>query len=445
MDAVRVEVQEEIPARTALAPLRPHGLGTPYVESLSSYFQRLADQHSVSPKLIAREFVLPRLGFNNRVGEVQSDRYWRSSFFNGMGEVPDQWCKVLGELTGVDSLRRLTLLPLHGLVGMHGSSSAVHRWCPRCLYESEVEDRPYGQLLWEIGCVMACPRHEIHLISVHGCGAEEAVSPLRIKPLPHLCRSCGRTLSLPSAVHLQPADEAEVSFARAIGELLASSLFEGGPRTSDRTIADFLSEVIQSHEGGYGIKAVRRIGAGKGQLSDWVHRRHLPGFPQAAMIASAYGVPLAEVLVGKGSDRLHPSPWAKDSRRGVFSPYKRWGMAQDLEAQLQQFLRLPIPPTEAEAAGMLGTSSRELRRLYPEQCRAIGERRAQWVEQEATRRRDERLCVVEELVNQMVCEGMIPTIARLEERLVGIPKAFLFKERAACKQICEAAKVALGI
>jgi hypothetical protein len=120
-------------------------------------------------------------------------------------------------------------------------------------------------------------------------------------------------------------------------------------------------------------------------------------------------------------------------------------MAQDIEAQLQHFLTLPIPPSEAEAAGMLGTSSRELRRLYPEPCRAIGERRAQWVEQDATRRRDERLRMVEELVNQMVSEGMIPTFARLEERLVGIPKAFLFKERAACGRICEEGKATLKI
>ena len=94
---------------------------------------------------------------------------------------------------------------------------------------------------------------------------------------------------------------------------------------------------------------------------------------------------------------------------------------------------------------MLGTSSRELRKLHPDLCRAIGERRAQWAEQEAIRRRDERLRVVEEVVNQMVSEGVIPTIARLEERLVGIPKAFLFKERVACKRVCEAGKTDLGL
>lgn len=445
MEVVRVESQEQMPARTVLAPLPPHGVGTMFVESLSSYFQRLADQHSISPKLIAREFVLPRLGFNNRVGEVQADRYWRSSFFNGMGEVPEQWCRILGELTGVPRLRQLTLLPLHGLIGMHGCASATRRWCPRCLHESEAQGHPYGQLLWEIGCVEACPKHGIRLMAEHGCGADEAIPPLRIKPLPHLCRSCGRSLALPPYSEIQPADDAIVAFARAIGELLTSPLYEEHPREANRTIADFLVDAIQTVEDGFSSKAVRRIGASKGEVSDWLHRRHLPSLPQAARIACAYGVPLSDALLGRGGIRPTPYRFGKALRRPTFKPYQKRYMVPNVEEKLREFLTLPIPPSEAEAAGMVGATTKWIRIHHPDLCSAIARRRADWSEQEAHRRRDERLRVVEELVGQMVDEGVIPTIARLEARLVGIPKAFLFKERAACKQICDAAKAALSI
>lgn len=445
MEAVRVEAAEDLPPRTVLASLQPCGLETMAVESLSSYFQRLADLHSVSPKLLAREFILPRLRFNNRISKVQSDRYWHSSFFNGMGEIPKQWCRALTELTGVMGLRRLTLLPLHGLIGMYGSSSAIRRWCPQCLFESEVEGRPYGQLLWEIGCVKACPRHEVLLVSDHKCGPEEAISPLRIKPLPHLCRACGRSLALPSASGLQPASEVEVDFARVIGGLLGNPLFNRRWGSPGGTIAGFLKEVVRSHEGGQMIRAARRVGATKGEISEWMHGKHLPSLPQAVLVASAYRVPLADVLIGKGSDQFYPDPSEMSPNRRGLRPAKRWSKAQGTEAQLHQFLSQPIPPTEAEAARKVGTSPRELRRLYPELCHALGERRAQWLKQDAARRRDERLRVVEELVNQLVCEGMIPTIARLEERLEGIPKTFLFQERAACKRLCEAARIALGV
>lgn len=441
MEVVRVGPIKSIPDRSVLVPLEPLGLGTMHVESLSSYFQRLADQHDVSPKVIAREFVLPRLGFNNRVGEVQTDRYWRSSFFSGMGEVPEQWCRILGDLTGVMGLRRLTLLPLHGLIGMHGSASAERRWCPHCIAESEARGQPYGQLLWEIGCVKACPKHEIHLVSGHGCGPEDAVPPLRIKPLPHLCWSCGVRLSLSADDCVSAALDSEVRFARAIGEVLAGPIFRDGPHEVGRTIADFLSDAIQSIEGGYGNRAVRRTGASKSDISGWKSGRHLPSLPQAYMLANAYNAQLSDALVGRGGIRAYGVLEGAAPRRVSYTPYRDRSLGWNTEAKRQEILNSPMPPSAAQAAGILGTSVRELRRLHPDYCHQVAERHAQWVKGETDRQREERLLVVEELVRQMVCEGVMPTIARLEERLIGIPASFLLKERAACKRICAQAKV----
>jgi len=45
-----------LPARSALYPLAPLGVGTPDVESMTSYLARLAAAHSVSPLLPAELF-----------------------------------------------------------------------------------------------------------------------------------------------------------------------------------------------------------------------------------------------------------------------------------------------------------------------------------------------------------------------------------------------------
>jgi len=435
-----------VPERTTLIPLQPIGVGTTHVESLSSYFQRLADWHAVSPKLLAREFVLPRLGFNNRVGEVQADRYWRSSFFNGIGEVPHRWCRILSDLTGVAGLHRLTLVPLQGLTNLYGSASDTRRWCPRCLDESERAGLPYGQLLWEIGCVKACPKHEMLLVSEHGCNEEEAIRPLRLKPLPHLCRSCGGSLSLPPTQSLERAEEFDVDLAKTIGELLASHLFAEGPRESGRTICDFLFEAITKCDGGCGMGAVRRLGANKADVSGWVHKKHLPSLPQAATIARAYGVPLADALLGKGTEHLRTMPWVQLNGKPTFKTNRLGFMSSgNPEANLRRLLASSTPPSEALAASWLGTRADLLRHQYPELCHALAERHAEWVTQEANRKRDERLILVKAIVEQMACEGEIPTISKLEKRLTGVPKSFLFKERTACKRICEAARTDVGI
>ena len=51
---IEVDPSELLPPRSVLTTLQPLGLGTPYRESLSSFFQRLADQHSLSPKVLVQ-------------------------------------------------------------------------------------------------------------------------------------------------------------------------------------------------------------------------------------------------------------------------------------------------------------------------------------------------------------------------------------------------------
>lgn len=448
MELVKSPCNLEMPKRTALASLCPVGLGTPWVESLSSYFQRLADHHGVSPKLLARELVLPRMHLSNRTSGIQADRYWRSSFFSGMGETPERWCRILESLTGVPGLHRLTLLPLHGLIGLRGCSSPTRRWCPHCIHESEAQGHPYGQLLWEIGCVKVCPKHGVPLVSTHGCAAEDAIPALRLKPLPHLCGKCGRSLAIPPPATSSPCDAYELSFAEAIGEILHGSRYGVHLLPPQRTIADFLSDVIQSSGGCSGVVAARRIGVSKSEASLWVRRQHLPSLPHAFLIAQAYGVELDLALVGEGGRYYQVARSTTYRPRPItfrtFNRTRGVGFG-NLEPQLRPLLTLPIPPSEAAAAKMVGTSSRELRRRYPELAQALAERHAAWRKQEATRRHQERLGVIEELVNQMVSEGVIPSIARLGERLVGIPKTFLFQERRACKRLCDKAKGKLGV
>ena len=51
-----------IPSRSRLYHLEPIGIGTPLVESLTSYISRLAEAHCVSPKSLVINEILPVLG-----------------------------------------------------------------------------------------------------------------------------------------------------------------------------------------------------------------------------------------------------------------------------------------------------------------------------------------------------------------------------------------------
>ena len=424
-----------MPPRSVLVALKPLGMGTPYRESLTSYFQRLADAHCVIPKVLARELVLPQLGFNNRVAEHQADRFWRSSFFNGMGQVAQDWARVLGDLTSVMGLETLTLVPLRGRVGVQGTASPAKRWCPLCLEEGVQAGRPYGQLLWEIGCVKACAKHEIALVGTCGCGSGDALNYRQVKFLPHLCGSCGASLAGRVDPDLCPPSDRELALARSVGKLLESPVFAGGTLPAKQNaLAAFLKEAVRDLGEGNATCIAKLLDVSKGGLSDWCHERHLPSLAQAVHIADTFGATLGEVLEGvrmDGGQQVRPRSIHWRPRRAYFRRPNAEGLAYRLEAILLE----DRPISVAETARRLGTSTRELYRLYQELASAIAARAKAWKSEEAEKRRDERLQIVRELAEELAVAGIIPTQKVLENRMVEIPKSFLFKERKACQRL----------
>src|SRR5438552_9469840 len=103
-----------LPPRSRLYTLKPVGIGTPFVESLSGYIARLADAHAVSvADLVGRE--LSPLASNPLVypysDEGNSDSHGfraRSYAINGLGDVSRTWVEVLQAATLRTDLRFLT-------------------------------------------------------------------------------------------------------------------------------------------------------------------------------------------------------------------------------------------------------------------------------------------------------------------------------------------------
>ena len=62
----------KIPKRSRLYFLEPIGVGTPYIESLSSYLTRLSQEHCVTPKKLIMGEIAPLIMVNNYRSEMLS-------------------------------------------------------------------------------------------------------------------------------------------------------------------------------------------------------------------------------------------------------------------------------------------------------------------------------------------------------------------------------------
>src|ERR1051326_7416492 len=159
----------KIPARSRLYHLEPAGIGTPFVESLSSYFTRLAQAHNVSAvNLYTREVapLLQKIRTDNR-------RYSRNRSLvierslgpvngpSGITAITEAWVQTLEALTKRSDLRLLTALPLGNAVSPEHLMKKALAWCPSCYDEwHRSGETVYEPLLWMFSVVEICPRHK---------------------------------------------------------------------------------------------------------------------------------------------------------------------------------------------------------------------------------------------------------------------------------------------
>src|SRR5258708_2036374 len=84
-----------IPSRSRLYHLEPIGIGTPFVESLTSYIVRLAHAHCVEPRILVIHEILPYL---KKLGWPGSKKP-RLLAINGIGSLASHWVRAVEELT----------------------------------------------------------------------------------------------------------------------------------------------------------------------------------------------------------------------------------------------------------------------------------------------------------------------------------------------------------
>jgi len=225
-----------VPPRSRLYSLKPMGIGTPFVESLTGYASRLADAHAVSVgNLVGRELSLvgskpthPFGPFVPRAQTVGSHGFCGTRSANGLGEIAKRWVVALERGTLQPNLRFLTLLPFEGVFSKGRIFRRTRAWCSACYAQWRCTGATvYEQLLWTMRLVTICPRHRQPLEEVcPNCG--ERMKPLGAYARPGHCSKClqwlaGEDTSVSPTQSAQKSDADAVWRAQALGELFAAA------------------------------------------------------------------------------------------------------------------------------------------------------------------------------------------------------------------------------
>ncbi len=380
---VFVKHDDEIPAippRSHLYHLEPIGIGTPYVESLTSYVTRLAEAHCVSPKSLVMQEILPVLGNECKTRSAYNQLNWfwkRSLSLNGTGSIASEWVWALESLTLWNNLRYLTMLTWSKVMPQSEMLRGTKAWCPLCYEEWRKNSQViYDPLLWAIGPITVCPLHRKRLQCI--CPYDDCKKPLSLlaqQSLPGHCSWCGRWLGVFSVEEVTGEElDWQLWAANAVGELLTAASALDVPPPKDG-IADAVTSYVDKLAGGNISALARQLQVPNQLIGDWKNGQRLPRFTTLLLICYRLKVSPNRFLVGMIEDC--PCTLSREIQHFPAQPRRHRRLDIDRTKQALEAVLLdekkPFLPF-CEVARRLDRNPSVLRRNFPDLCSSIAER-----------------------------------------------------------------------
>lgn len=407
-----------IPTRSRLFPLEPVGIGTPYVESLTSYLARLAESHTVLVgDLVGREIktVIPK---TYKSKDLFCTRH-PSGTANSTGTVARHLLLALEKLTLRQDLEHLTLLKWSQVFSQRNLIHPVKRWCPACYQKQYEENHPiYEHLLWFLKVVDVCPFHKVYLQNICPHCHQQLFSLSR-NSRPGHCSNCEQWLGLNNSNKVAPLNERDWSFwvASNVGETLAatSSISKALPR--ERVSSSFQMCIEQMTEGNIAAFA-RLIKFPKNQVWEWGNGKVIPQLDALLKISSMTGLSLLNFLT-KDDFKTNYSYGTQLTKRRKMSRGKQKFSYPLAEASLKEFLSSPTeaPISMSAVAKQLGYHRRTLTNNFPELCKEISANYLEHKKNQRILRINECCAEVEQAVMKLNSEGVYPSEANVSKLL----------------------------
>jgi len=414
----------DVPLRSRLYSLVPAAIGTFWIESLTSYINRLAWTYRVEPRTLIAQEIVPHLG---RSYHFQSSlnllgAYCRSEAMgiNGTGETALDWSSTLIRLTMRESLHNLTLSSWAGNIPFRGLLRATPAWCPICYHEWRREGLPiYQPLLWMLQVVTVCLRHRGQLEErCPHCQRKQSVIPARLQP--GCCTQCMTWPGISSDSETEnEVDEKTLDWQQWVlnitGELRKASTTSGILPWEQLAIGLALcSEIV-----GNSKQLAALAGVSKQLLSSWQNRKQMPSFER--MLELCYVLDISPLLLITGNQEvLKEALHAREAHRQPLPkhlPPHSVNREQAL-ALIQAVLdgrETPMGVRQLERR--LGLGARTLIYHFPQECALVTTRYRAYRAEQARKRREQGCNEVRLATLKLHVEGTNPSANQVASKL----------------------------
>lgn len=434
-DGERVEMKPH----SRLYHLEPIGVGSSMVESLTSYVTRLAEAHSVHPRVLLIDEILPLMQrfYLNPEGHVDYAHlttFWeRSTILNGNSSLTAKWVQALEQLTLRYDLHFLTLLPFTNTISPRKLLRRMQAWCPIC-YECwrETNLPIYAPLIWQLECVTMCIEHGQAL--QQRCPYKDCARLLpALAPRAQLgyCSWCNRWLGDASVERSRSSllNSEDWKLQQWTRDLL-NELFTAIPHISElsyqegfvATIAAYITNVM----GGNISASARQLDVHPRTLQKWVHGQAVPQLQNLLHLCSHLGISLLSLLTGQAVEAVVTQSHVLQEQFTGEKPKKvfRKFDVERLQCALEGVLRNPQypPPSMRDVAKDLEYDPAHLSKRFPELCRAISQRYLTYRTEQGQQRVQKMCDEVRQTMYTLQAQGYYPSSRRVKKLLSAVLK-----------------------
>lgn len=274
--------------------LEPIGIGTPLVESLSSYVSRIAQFHTLSVKDMVKGYFQPELASIRRLEKNADKSKLTVKEMCGAGKSAQEWVRVLDEKIHRFPFRQMTMLPFAEFFSPTALICPERMWCPHCYEEwKKVEAIIYEPLLWSLHNVKCCGIHKIPLeCRCQKCGSSMGTATPIINP--GHCDACGAWLGGDPSIIVETQNTGvEAALMKML--TLASDL---DCRDNSKLVSELLDNLVEKRMRLDGVPAFSTLlNISPEAIRNWITGDAPPTISQFLKICSQFNLELEDVLM----------------------------------------------------------------------------------------------------------------------------------------------------
>ncbi|WP_277929012.1 TniQ family protein [Bacillus cereus group sp. BfR-BA-01523] len=395
------------------------GVGSPYMECLTSYLIRLSEVHKIYPSSLLSYIVAPVLDKEFLINSVKrgGNRFYDGArTINTFEQNAVDMVTVLENLTGVQHLDQLTLMGLKEVIPSRYLLKVHLSWCPSC-YEEQMnnEESYYNPLLWHLEVVKVCLKHKCRL-EIYCPSCNKNLPILHRKSQNGYCVYCNTWLGIEKGNNQDPHN-LELNYKITLmAEQFINHKEEIAVLGNRQQIIRNLNYLVETYEQGNLQRFAKNLNLAKTTLWDWCKGKVLPPLPRVLEICSLFDISpvyfyTQDISINKNLIILNVEFLLRnqDTREIRFDCNRALSILGEYANNSERIISM------TELAKLIGYPKRTLYEHFPDLCKIISAKNKEYIKRRTIQAYEDNCLIIDKCVEILGKHGVYPSRRKIEE------------------------------